>query len=146
MTPTPPPFASVSHAFPATRITIGAAVGIPLSSFCIIRRLYSISRVQAVAVTYDEVRQATESFPNHALTFPQKRRAILVDSLICVALPMIEMALGETRDFSESFMTLHCSQHMLSKVTALTSTKKSGASPLCTTPSWHIFSSLHGPS
>lgn len=61
----------------STRVTIGAAVGIPLSSFCIIRRLHSISRVQVVAVTHYE-----------------KRRAILVDTLICVLLPMIEMALA----------------------------------------------------
>lgn len=51
---------SVSYALLATRITIGASVGIPLSSFCIIRRLHSISCVQAVAVTREEVRPTME--------------------------------------------------------------------------------------
>lgn len=40
---------------PATRITIGASVGIPAASLCINRRLYMIARVQAVSVTRAEV-------------------------------------------------------------------------------------------
>ncbi|KAF9649298.1 fungal pheromone STE3G-protein-coupled receptor [Thelephora ganbajun] len=61
----------------STRITLGAAVGIPASSLCIMRRLYNISKVQAVATTRAE-----------------KRRAVLVDTLICVLFPIIEMVLA----------------------------------------------------
>ena len=46
----------------ATRITIGAAVGIPASSLCIMRRLYSISKIQAVATTRAEVSLVKFSF------------------------------------------------------------------------------------
>ncbi|KAH9911222.1 pheromone A receptor-domain-containing protein [Fomitopsis serialis] len=59
------------------RITIGASVGIPAASMCINRRLYKIARVHAVAVTRAE-----------------KRRAILIDSLICVLFPLICIALA----------------------------------------------------
>jgi len=113
---------------------MGAAVGIPLSSFCIIRRLYGISRVQAVAVTYDEVYPTTEITRSETdqRSF-QKRRAILIDSFFCVLLPMIEMALGRTCNFFRTFNPLLEYQHMLSRVTALTSSKRSDASPAYTT-------------
>jgi hypothetical protein len=47
----------------ATRIMIGVAVGVPLSSFCIIRRLYNISRIQDVAFTREAVCPVTEIHP-----------------------------------------------------------------------------------
>ncbi|KAI0944381.1 pheromone B alpha 3 receptor [Taiwanofungus camphoratus] len=58
----------------STRITIGASVGIPAASLCINRRLYKIARLHAVTVTRSE-----------------KRRAILIDTLICVLFPIICM-------------------------------------------------------
>jgi len=39
----------------ATRIMLGAAVGIPASSLCIMRRLHSITKIQAVSLTHAEV-------------------------------------------------------------------------------------------
>ena len=55
-----PPLTTRTNLFPsfflsATRISLGAAVGIPASSLCIMRRLYNISKVQAVATTRAEV-------------------------------------------------------------------------------------------
>ncbi|KAI0729139.1 putative fungal pheromoneG-protein-coupled receptor [Fomitopsis betulina] len=61
----------------STRIYIGASVGIPAASLCINRRLYKIARMHAVAVTRAE-----------------KRRAILIDSLICVLFPIVCIALS----------------------------------------------------
>jgi len=61
----------------STRITIGASVGIPAASLCINRRLYSIARVRAVVIGDAE-----------------KRRAIFIDTIICVLLPVICMALA----------------------------------------------------
>ncbi|KAH9837843.1 putative fungal pheromoneG-protein-coupled receptor [Rhodofomes roseus] len=58
----------------STRITIGASVGIPAASLCINRRLYYIARMDAVAITRAE-----------------KRRTILVDSLICILFPILCM-------------------------------------------------------
>ncbi|KAI0656225.1 STE3-domain-containing protein [Cubamyces menziesii] len=61
----------------STRLTIAASVGIPAAAMCINQRLYSISRVQAVMVTRAE-----------------KRRAVLIDTFICVLFPLIIMALS----------------------------------------------------
>ncbi|KAI5828257.1 pheromone B alpha 1 receptor [Schizophyllum commune Tattone D] len=58
------------------RILMGASVGIPASSLCIIRRLYYIAKVRAVSKTRAE-----------------KMRAILVDALICVLFPLVYIAL-----------------------------------------------------
>ncbi|KAL1753925.1 fungal pheromone STE3G-protein-coupled receptor [Schizophyllum commune] len=58
------------------RITFGVGVGIPASSLCIVRRLYNITKVQAVSVTREE-----------------KRRAVLIDALICLLFPIVYIAL-----------------------------------------------------
>ncbi|GAW04838.1 pheromone receptor [Lentinula edodes] len=58
------------------RITMGAIAGLPASSFCIVRRLYGIAAVR-----------------NASITRAEKRRAIIIDSLICVLGPMIYIAL-----------------------------------------------------
>ncbi|KAL4061959.1 pheromone A receptor-domain-containing protein [Scleroderma yunnanense] len=58
------------------RIMLGTSVAIPAASLCINRRLYKIARVHAVTITRAE-----------------KRRAILVDTLICVLFPLIFIAL-----------------------------------------------------
>ncbi|KAG6330459.1 hypothetical protein ID866_8630 [Astraeus odoratus] len=58
------------------RIMLGASVGIPAASLCINRRLYQIAKVHAVTVTHAE-----------------KRRAVLIDTLICVLFPAIFVAL-----------------------------------------------------
>lgn len=79
----------------AIRIMLGASVGIPAASLCINRRLYCIAKVHAVTVTKAEVRirSCEASFPSRALF--QKRRAILIDTLICVFFPMVFLALRE---------------------------------------------------
>ncbi|KAJ7051652.1 pheromone A receptor-domain-containing protein [Mycena amicta] len=58
------------------RIIMGSSVGIPAASLCINRRLYKIARVQAVSVSPSE-----------------KRRAILIDTVICVIFPITYVAL-----------------------------------------------------
>ncbi|KAF7291077.1 Pheromone receptor [Mycena kentingensis (nom. inval.)] len=58
------------------RLLFGTSVGIPAASLCINRRLYQIARVQAVSITAQE-----------------KRRAILVDALICVVFPLVFIAM-----------------------------------------------------
>ncbi|KAF8833463.1 STE3-domain-containing protein [Paxillus ammoniavirescens] len=58
------------------RIMLGASVAIPAASLCINRRLYHIARVHAVTITRAE-----------------KRRAVLIDTLICVLWPIVFVAL-----------------------------------------------------
>ncbi|KAL1664284.1 fungal pheromone STE3G-protein-coupled receptor [Schizophyllum commune] len=58
------------------RIIMGTTVGLPASSLCILRRLYNITKVQAVSVSQSE-----------------KRRAVLVDCLICALFPIVFIAL-----------------------------------------------------
>ncbi|KAF5329528.1 hypothetical protein D9619_009304 [Psilocybe cf. subviscida] len=58
------------------RILMGASVGIPLASLCINRRLYQIASSQAVTITRGE-----------------KRRAILIDTTLCVLCPLLFIAL-----------------------------------------------------
>ncbi|KJA26520.1 hypothetical protein HYPSUDRAFT_36232 [Hypholoma sublateritium FD-334 SS-4] len=58
------------------RIMLGASVGLPASSLCINRRLYHIASVQTVTISSVE-----------------KRRAVIVDSLICVVFPLAFIAL-----------------------------------------------------
>ncbi|KAJ7611055.1 fungal pheromone STE3G-protein-coupled receptor, partial [Mycena polygramma] len=58
------------------RIMMGASVGLPAASLCINRRLYHIASVRAVVVTHAE-----------------KRRAVLIDSLICGLFPLLYIAL-----------------------------------------------------
>ncbi|KAJ7034233.1 fungal pheromone STE3G-protein-coupled receptor [Mycena alexandri] len=58
------------------RIMMGASVGLPAASLCINRRLYHIATVRAVVITKAE-----------------KRRAVLIDSLICGLFPAIYIAL-----------------------------------------------------
>ncbi|EIN05681.1 STE3-domain-containing protein [Punctularia strigosozonata HHB-11173 SS5] len=61
----------------STRITIGVSVGIPAASLCINRRLYNIACVPSAVVVRAE-----------------KQRAVIIDTLICVLLPMIVMVLA----------------------------------------------------
>ncbi|KAH7881711.1 pheromone A receptor-domain-containing protein [Phlebopus sp. FC_14] len=58
------------------RIMLGASVGIPAASLCINRRLYHIAKCHAVVITRAE-----------------KRRAVLIDTLICVLFPAVFIAL-----------------------------------------------------
>ncbi|KAK0460303.1 pheromone A receptor-domain-containing protein [Armillaria novae-zelandiae] len=60
----------------STRINIAASVAIPAASLCISRRLYKISACQTVTVTRED-----------------KRRDIIVDLLIGVGLPLLELPL-----------------------------------------------------
>ncbi|KAJ6468598.1 putative fungal pheromone GPCR, STE3-type [Mycena vulgaris] len=58
------------------RIIMAASVGIPAASLCINRRLYQIASVKTVSITPAE-----------------KRRAALIDTLICVLFPLVYVAL-----------------------------------------------------
>ncbi|KAF8060134.1 fungal pheromone STE3G-protein-coupled receptor [Lyophyllum atratum] len=58
------------------RIMLGASVGLPAASLCINRRLYHIANVQSVGISRAE-----------------KRRGILIDTLICVLFPVMFVAL-----------------------------------------------------
>nr|AER51017.1 pheromone receptor [Lentinula edodes]AGL07755.1 pheromone receptor [Lentinula edodes] len=60
----------------SVRITMAATAGLPSSSFCIVRRLYGIVSIRTVSISRAE-----------------KRRAIIIDSLICVLGPLIYLAL-----------------------------------------------------
>ncbi|TFK87807.1 fungal pheromone STE3G-protein-coupled receptor [Polyporus arcularius HHB13444] len=60
----------------STRIIIAASVGIPAASLSINRRLYLISRCRAATVTIRD-----------------KRRAIFVDSMICLVFPLIYLVM-----------------------------------------------------
>lgn len=64
----------------ATHIQIGLNVAIPACSLCINRRLYKISTAKAVMVTRSE-----------------KRRAVIVDLLIGLGIPLLQMV---TREFA----------------------------------------------
>ncbi|KAJ7453723.1 pheromone receptor, partial [Mycena latifolia] len=58
------------------RITMAASVGIPAASLCINRRLYHIASVKSVSISPAE-----------------KRRAALIDTLICVLFPLLYLPL-----------------------------------------------------
>ncbi|KAF9068815.1 pheromone receptor [Rhodocollybia butyracea] len=58
------------------RITMATSVSLPAASFCIIKRLYGIAAIRTASITHAE-----------------KRRAILIDCLICGLWPMIYVAL-----------------------------------------------------
>ncbi|KAJ7223583.1 putative fungal pheromone GPCR, STE3-type [Mycena pura] len=58
------------------RIMLAASVGTPAASLCISRRLYQIATVQAVGMSKAE-----------------KRRALFIDTLICVLFPLVYLVL-----------------------------------------------------
>ena len=66
-----------------THIQIGLNVAIPACSLCINRRLYKVATINAVMVTRSE-----------------KRRAIMIDLLIGVGIPILQMIV---REFAYSF-------------------------------------------
>ncbi|KAF4588480.1 a-factor receptor [Pleurotus pulmonarius] len=73
------------------RILMGSSVGLPAASLCINRRLYHIANVQAVSISASE-----------------KRRQILIDTMISVLFPMVYIALqyvvqGHRFDVLEDF-------------------------------------------
>jgi pheromone a factor receptor len=88
----------------AIRIVFGSSVGIPAASLCIMRRLYSIAKVQAVILTPATVSDAfcSSAISNETL---KKRRAIIIDTLICVLFPLVFIAL---REYCGSFSHVHC--------------------------------------
>ncbi|KAK0183632.1 fungal pheromone STE3G-protein-coupled receptor [Armillaria mellea] len=58
------------------RIMLGSSVGLPAASLCINRRLFHIATSQVVVVTQKE-----------------KRRAVLIDTFICVLFPLVFIAM-----------------------------------------------------
>lgn len=61
------------------RIQVAQNVAIPAASLCINRRLYKIATIKAVTITPSE-----------------KRRGIVVDLLICIGLPILQMISRES--------------------------------------------------
>ena len=64
----------------ATRVQTALNVAIPACSLCINRRLYKIATVKAVRISRSD-----------------KRRAVMIDLLIGIGLPLVQMATGEYR-------------------------------------------------
>ncbi|EGN92607.1 hypothetical protein SERLA73DRAFT_79423 [Serpula lacrymans var. lacrymans S7.3] len=60
----------------SSKFLLGAGVGIPASSLCIIRRLYNIATVQSVSITRQD-----------------KRRALITDLCIAIGIPVLVMIL-----------------------------------------------------
>ncbi|KAJ3832839.1 pheromone receptor [Lentinula raphanica] len=58
------------------RITMATTVALPAASFCIVRRLYGIAAIRSASISY-----------------AQKRRAVIIDSLICGLWPLVYVAL-----------------------------------------------------
>jgi len=73
---------SLNH-LTVTRIQAGLNAAIPACSLCINRRLYKIATSKAVTVTRSE-----------------KRRNVIIDLLICIGIPLLQMAAGEYRPFT----------------------------------------------
>jgi len=73
---------SLNH-LTVTRIQAGLNVAILACSLCINRRLYKVATVNAVMITRSE-----------------KRRTVMIDLLICIGLPLIQMATGKYRPFT----------------------------------------------
>lgn len=63
----------------ATRFSVAQNVAIPAASLCINRRLYKIATMKTVTVTASE-----------------KRRAVMIDLLIGVGLPILQMIFRES--------------------------------------------------
>jgi len=93
-----------------TRIQSGLGLAIPACSLCINRRLYKIITVKAVMITRSE-----------------KRRNVLIDLLICVGIPLIQMAFGEYRPFTpDQLVYADGMQHTLFRDIAITYSRISG--------------------
>jgi hypothetical protein len=80
------------------RIQAGLNVAVPAASLCINRRLYKIATIKSVTVTDSE-----------------KRRAVIVDLLIGIGIPILEMIAGESawlvflsRSFTRMQLRVHC--------------------------------------
>ena len=67
----------------AARILVAQNVAIPISSLCINRRLYQIASVKSAAVTRAE-----------------KRRAIIVDLVIGIGIPILSLVFREAKSTS----------------------------------------------
>jgi Pheromone A receptor len=63
----------------ATRIQVAQNVAIPAASLCINRRLYKIATLKSVTITASE-----------------KRRAVMVDLLIGIGIPILQMISRES--------------------------------------------------
>ena len=61
------------------RIQAALNVAVPAASLCINRRLYKIATIKSVTVTASE-----------------KRRAVMIDLLIGIGLPILQMITGES--------------------------------------------------
>jgi hypothetical protein len=73
---------SAPTSFVASKYLLGAGVGIPAASLCIIRRLYKITAVQTVSVTRRDVSQSQRPHSaTHAITRKKWRWSAICASL-----------------------------------------------------------------
>jgi pheromone a factor receptor len=91
--------------YSAVRIQLGVAVAWPACGLCIIRRLYHIASPTAVTTTRAEVRcrirlGVAKDYSNIE-TICQKRREMIIDLLITIGIPVLQMLLGK-RDLCSS--------------------------------------------
>lgn len=75
----------------ASKLYIGASVGIPAAGLCISHRLYKIAVIKSVSVTREDVSQVSSRVI--FLIDVQKRRAVIIDLCIAIGIPVIIMTL-----------------------------------------------------
>lgn len=80
----------------AIRIILGASVGIPAASLCIVRRLYTIASVQNI--TIDRI---------------EKRKSVIVDACICVLFPLVYIALRTLASLLTSFLSNRFAEYVV---------------------------------
>ena len=113
----------------ATRIMLGSAVGIPASSLCIMRRLHSIAKVQAVSLTHKEVRRPFPLPSQNAHGMVETARDYHRFLHLC-SLPHNLHGFWFVRFHVEKDGLLISPKHTLFKVIASTSSRKLDVFPL----------------
>lgn len=83
-------------AFTATKLQIGATIGIPTASLCITRRLFYISRASTLSMDRKDVR--IPSLPlltilANSRFYEQKIKQVVTDASIGILIPIVFMAL-----------------------------------------------------
>jgi hypothetical protein len=113
-----------------THIQIGLNVAIPACSLCINRRLFKITRSKVVTVTTSE-----------------KRRAVIVDLLIGIGLPILQMIAREFRLslFSQCVVNTYSTQSTLYRRIGTTYMRMLALSILMPLYRRLLSSSSHGP-
>jgi len=83
--------------YPAIRVQVAVMVAWPACTLCIVRRLYYIASPTAVTTTQTEVRCCTifgvAKGQLNGQSSEQKRREMIVDLLITIGIPVLQMIL-----------------------------------------------------